>query len=73
MKINSLFLFLVISGSFLLGWLFPIEGPVDYVYDDYKAHKVASKNCSSQVAKKDLTEEELDYIEETLKELLGQE
>ena len=73
MRINSLFLFLVISVSFLLGWLFPVEGPVDYVYDDYKAHKVASKNCPPQVVAQEPTEEELDYIEETLRELLGQE
>ena len=66
-------MFLVISGSFLLGWLFPVEGPVDYVYDDYKAHKVASKNCPPQVVVQEPTEEELDYIEETLRELLGQE
>lgn len=30
--------------AFILGWLFPVEGPVDFVYDDYVAHKVATKN-----------------------------
>ena len=31
---------------FILGWIFPIEGPIDYVYDDYAsqpAHKSPTK------------------------------
>jgi hypothetical protein len=35
-------IFIIILIGFLLGWLFPIEGPFDYVYDNYAsqpAHK----------------------------------
>ena len=40
--------------AFSLGWLFPIEGPFDYVYDDYAsqpAHNRPSKCCASPVEK----------------------
>ena len=33
----------LIIGCFI-GWLFPVEGPVDYVYDDYTQARKASVN-----------------------------
>jgi hypothetical protein len=29
--------------GFIMGWLFPVEGPVDYVYDDYVGNKTIQK------------------------------
>lgn len=66
-KVITVILLTLIIG-FLLGWLFPVEGPVDYVYDNYVNQKVASKNCPVQPPEK-FTEEELDYINEMLEEL----
>lgn len=59
-----LFLFIVLMG-FLLGWLFPVEGPIDYVYDNYKAQKCAVKNGPLIIEVKRLSEEELNFIEES--------
>ena len=28
---------------FFAGWLFPVEGPIDYVYDDYVGNKTIKK------------------------------
>ena len=61
---------LTLGIGFLLGWLFPVEGPVDYVYDNYVNQKVASKNCPAQKQPEKFTEEELDYINEMLEELV---
>ena len=71
-KVITIVLFTLIIG-FLLGWLFPVEGPVDYVYDNYVHQKVASKNCPMRKPER-FTQEELDYINEMLEELaLGEE
>ena len=35
--IEGVILFLIILLGFILGWIFPIEGPLDWVYDDYEA------------------------------------
>ena len=64
-----LIIFVVITVGFLLGWVFPVEGPVDYVYDNYKARKTATKLCPPQEAPEAFTEEELDYINEMLEEI----
>lgn len=29
--------------GFFAGWIFPVEGPVDYVYDDYVGQKTIKK------------------------------
>ena len=61
---HLLLVIIVIIIGFLLGWLFPVEGPVDYIYDNYKAQKCAVKNGPLIKEKPELTEEELDFIEE---------
>ena len=33
--IRWIFLIGIMFIGFIIGWLFPVEGPVDYVYDDY--------------------------------------
>lgn len=52
----SFYLFLIIGSCFfLLGWLFPVEGPVDYVYDKYAknpAIKRPNKCCPAPMPKK---------------------
>lgn len=36
--------FLVVGFIFFVaGWVFPVEGPVDYVYDDYVGNKTIKK------------------------------
>lgn len=40
------YIILIILISFLLGWLFPVEGPLDWVYDDM----VYPKKCPSRAA-----------------------
>lgn len=58
-KENILLLLIIILLGFLLGWLFPVEGPVDYVYDNYKAQRCAPKSCPPrQVQKPELEPEE---------------
>ena len=71
MKVKKyiLLFFVVITVGFLLGWLFPVEGPVDYIYDNYKAERMAIKLCPPQKPSAKFTEEELDYINEMLEEL----
>ena len=54
--------------GFLLGWLFPVEGPMDDVYGNYRVRKSATKLSPPQKPQCTLTEEELDYIDEMLRE-----
>lgn len=70
----TLILVIVGIGFFLLGWLFPVEGPIDYVYDNYKAQKCATKNAPVILVAPKLTEEELDFIEElnTMELIVGE-
>ena len=50
---NKLLIFIFIGISFLfffLGWLFPVEGPIDYLYDKYASRpaiKRPSKCCAA--------------------------
>lgn len=49
--------------AFLIGWLFPVEGPLDYVYDDYVKNKKAVKNVAKPIHKKEIfviTDEEVE-------------
>ena len=65
------FIFIVLSFlalGFILGWLFPVEGPVDYIYDNYRTNK-ATKLGPPQKEPVKFSEEELDYINEMLMEL----
>lgn len=61
-----LFASITVACGFLLGWVFPVEGPVDYVYDNYKARRCPTKAAPRQPEKKELTQEELDFIYELL-------
>lgn len=61
-----LFTLTTIACGFFLGWLFPVEGPVDYVYDNYKARRCPVKAAPRQPEEKKLTQEELDFIYELL-------
>ena len=66
-------LILIILLGFLLGWLFPVEGPIDYVYDNYKYQKCASKLAPPLTDAEKLSEEELNFLEEEyLTELLSE-
>lgn len=60
--------------AFSLGWLFPVEGPFDYVYDDYAsqpAHNRPSKCCASPVEKQTKIEFNInDLSEEDFEELM---
>lgn len=46
----------IVSVSFIAGWLFPVEGPFDYVYDDYVTiHKAKhSKGVASPQSSKEI-------------------
>lgn len=65
-------LILVIVLGFVLGWLFPIEGPFDYVYDDYAsqpAHKSPTKASPLQplqliIDVNDLSEEDFEALQD---------
>lgn len=65
-------LILVIVLGFVLGWLFPVEGPFDYVYDDYAsqpAHKSPQKAAPLQplqliIDVNDLSEEDFEALQE---------
>lgn len=56
-----LLILLIITVGFLLGWLFPVEGPMDYIYDNYKAQKCAVKNGPLII---ESPQEELNFEEE---------
>ena len=58
--------------GFLLGWLFPVEGPYDYVYDEH-ASQPAHKNPTKVAPLKpyqviidvnDLSEEDFEALQE---------
>lgn len=61
----------ILGLGFILGWVFPVEGPVDYVYDDYKAQKCAVKNGPLVLDTKKLSEEELNFLEEIYEMMVG--
>ena len=58
--------------GFLLGWLFPVEGPYDYVYDEYAsqhAHKNPSKVAPLKpyqiiIDVNDLSEDDFEALQE---------
>lgn len=66
-----IFLGFVVLG-FLLGWVFPVEGPIDYVYDNYAsqpAHKNPKKYAPLQpyqviIDVNDLSEEDFEALQE---------
>lgn len=37
--VSPIFLIILIAVSFSLGWLFPVEGPIDYIYDEHVGQK----------------------------------
>lgn len=47
----------------IIGWIFPVEGPIDYVYDDY-ATKPAHKHPIAAPAPKLVPEFDLETMEE---------
>ena len=57
---------------FVLGWVFPVEGPIDYVYDDYAsqpAHKSPTtvaplKPYQIIIDVNDLSEEDFEALQE---------
>ena len=60
--------------AFIFGWLFPVEGPFDYVYDNYAsqpAHSKPSKCCASPAIKENKIEFNInDLSEEDFEELM---
>ena len=71
-RLLSIVLVVVVIG-FLLGWIFPVEGPIDYVYDNYKIKKCATKLCPPTIDVDELSEEELDFIRESIELIIGSE
>ena len=67
-----LWIIVIVILGFILGWIFPVEGPIDYIYDNYKAEKIASKLCAPPKETSEFTEEELDYINEMLREAFSE-
>lgn len=66
---NKIFFISVIIGGifFILGWLFPVEGPYDYVYDNYiEEIKRPHKGLAAPAPKK--TEIYEDYNEDGIPE-----
>ena len=60
------FIFIILSFlvlGFILGWLFPVEGPVDYIYDNYGDDRATTLG-PPQKQPVEFSEEELDYINE---------
>ena len=68
-----LLVLVVVTVGFLLGWLFPIEGPVDYIYDNYKMKKCAVKLCPPTTDAEELSEDELDFIRESIELVISEE
>lgn len=61
---------LVCVVCFLLGWIYPVEGPIDYLYDNY-ASQPAHRHPSAPLKKKqividinDLSEEDFEALQE---------
>lgn len=54
--------------GFLIGWIFPVEGPYDYLYDKYAsqpAHKFAPKQKHQvTIDVNDLSEEDFEALME---------
>lgn len=62
----------MLFAAFLVGWLFPVEGPFDYVYDEYAsqpAHRHPTKIAPKQppsvtINVNDLSEEDFEILQE---------
>ena len=74
--------FLSIVLGFFIGWLNPIEGPYDYLYDNYASQPAHKRPLTgaSQVEEKhftinitDLSVEDLELMEEIFNRSKGQE
>ena len=63
---------LIVALGFFLGWIFPVEGPLDYLYDDYAsqpAHKNPTKGAPLKpyqimIDVNDLSEEDFQALQE---------
>ena len=61
--------------GFVIGWVFPIEGPIDYVYDNYAsqpAHRSPKKSVTVQpkniiIDVNDLSEEDFEALQEVFR------
>jgi len=75
-----IFLCALVIFGFILGWIFPVEGPIDYVYDKYAsapAHKrpvvvAPQQKHSITIDIEDLSLEDLQLIEELFKYSKGE-
>ena len=72
--IVEIVLFILVLGG-LLGWLFPVEGPFDYLYDNY-ASQPAHRSPSGYVPLKpyqividinDMSEEDFEALQEVFR------
>lgn len=54
------FVYTMIVVGFILGWVFPVEGPIDYVYDNAVKKKVPER--VAPVEKKTLNAGEVDMF-----------
>lgn len=63
--------------GFVLGWLFPVEGPIDYVYDEavkkapVKAAPVEHYHLIVNI--NDLSEEDFEMIQEVFRNKKGEQ
>ena len=75
-----IFLCALVIFGFILGWIFPVEGPIDYVYDKYAsapAHKrpvvaAPQQKHSIVINIEELSLEDLQLIEELFKYSKGE-
>ena len=67
MKLNIICVILIGVLFFILGWIFPVEGPIDYVYDDYAsrpAHKQPVAPAPKDAVKEEVKVESIeDYCD----------
>ena len=75
-RVMTIAIMLMILG-FMFGWLFPVEGPIDYVYDE--AVKKASVKAAPVehyhliVNINDLSEEDFEMIQEVFRNKKGEQ
>ena len=70
LTIITLFIFSLVG--FVLGWIFPVEGPLDYTYDAWAsqpAHKHPKKTAPIQIKQlfidvNDLSQEDFEALQE---------
>ena len=58
MKLNIYLISVIISIGFLLGWIFPLEGPLDEIYEETKKTRAPVVLVPPQISEKQIIEDE---------------